>query len=222
MVEKVKRAYDSTSRTRQAQENRDRISRAAHDLFVERGYGNTTVADVAKAAEVSPEMIFKSFGSKGGLLRSAWFVMFRGDGEDETMYDRPETRAVLDLPDLADRIAGFARLLTERNRRSAPLLGAIEGAAATEPGAREMLTTWHERLIDVATKFAQAAAETGQLAVAEDECRDIMYATLDGHLWRRLVVDRGWTDERYAEWLEGVWRAEFLEGRHHSAARDDT
>lgn len=213
MAEKVKRRYNSASRARQAQENRDLISRTAHDLFVEHGYGNTTIADVAKAAEVSPEMIYKSFGSKAELLRSAWFVMFRGDGQDETLYDRPETQAILQLPDLPERIAGFARLTAARNRRSSGLLRVIEGAAATEAGAREMLAAWHARLLDVAGRFARAAAETGQLAIPEEACRDIMYAMLDGHLWRRLVVERGWTDERYAAWLAAQWQQQFLDLR---------
>jgi AcrR family transcriptional regulator len=212
MTEKVKRQYNSPSRARQAQENRDLISRTAHDLFVEHGYGNTTVADIAKAAEVSPEMIYKSFGSKAELLRSAWFVMFRGDGQDETLYDRPETQAILQLPDLSERIAGFAHLAAARSRRSTPLLRAIEGAAATDAGAREMLATWHARLLDVASRFARAAAETGQLVIPEEACRDIMYAMLDGHLWQRLVAERGWTDERYAAWLAAQWQHQFLDG----------
>lgn len=209
MARDVKRSYDSSGRSRQAQENHDRISRVAHDLFVEHGYGNTTIAGVAKAAGVAQETVYKAFGNKATLLRSAWFVMMRGDGEDTTLYDRPETQAVLQLPDLADRIGGFARLTTERNRRSGPLLRAVEGAAAADPGAREMLGTWKARLIDVATKFARAAAETQQLAIPEDECRDITYAMLDGALWHRFVVERGWTDERYAEWLSTQWRRQF-------------
>jgi AcrR family transcriptional regulator len=209
MMQDVKRYYDSTSRTRQAQENRERIGRAARDLFVEHGYGNTTIADVAKAAGVSQETVYKAFGNKATLLRSAWFVMMRGDVEDKTLYDRPETQEVLERADLADRIDGFARLITERNRRIAPLLRAVEGAAGAEPGAREMLDTWKARLIDVATRFAHAAAETEQLTIPEEECRDITYAMLDGALWHRFVVDRGWTDERYAEWLSTQWRRQF-------------
>ena len=205
----VKRSYDSSGRSRQAQENHDRISRVAHDLFVEHGYGNTTIAGVAKAAGVSPETVYKAFGNKATLLRSAWFVMMRGDGEDKSLYARPATQEVLQLPDLADRIDGFARLITERNRRINPLLRAIEGAAAAEPGAREMLDTWKARLIDVATRFAHTAAETQQLQIPEDECRDITYAMLDGALWHRFVVERGWTDERYAEWLSTQWRRHF-------------
>jgi AcrR family transcriptional regulator len=210
MTPKVKRRYNSPARARQAQENRDLISRTAHDLFVQRGYGNTTVADVAKAAEVSPELIYKSFGSKAELLRSAWFVMFRGDGQDEALYDRPETQAIVQLPDLSERIAGFARLTAARNRRSTPLLRAVEGAAASEAGAREMLATWNARLLDVAGKFARAAAETGQLMITEEACRDILYAMLDGHLWQRLVAERGWTDERFAVWLSAQWQRQFL------------
>jgi hypothetical protein len=44
---------------------------------------------------------------------------------------------VLQLPDLAERIDGFARLTTQRNRLIGPLLRAVEGAATAEPGARE-------------------------------------------------------------------------------------
>jgi AcrR family transcriptional regulator len=209
MAKDVKRSYDSSGRSRQAQENHDRISRVAHDLFVEHGYGNTTIVGVARAAGVSPETVYKAFGNKATLLRSAWFVRMRGDGQDKTLYDRPETQEVLQLPDLADRIDGFARLITERNRLIAPLLRAIEGAAAAEPGAREMLDAWKARLIDVATRFARAAAETEQLAIPEDECRDITYAMLDGALWHRFVVERGWSDERYADWLSTQWRRQF-------------
>jgi AcrR family transcriptional regulator len=209
MAKDVKRSYDSSGRSRQAQENHDRISRLAHDLFVEHGYGNTTIVGVARAAGVSPETVYKAFGNKANLLRSAWFVTMRGDGQDKTLYERPETQEVLQLPDLADRIDGFARLITERNRLIGPLLRAIEGAAAAEPGAREMLDAWKARLIDVATKFARAAAETEQLAIPEDECRDITYAMLDGALWHRFVVERGWTDERYADWLSTQWRRQF-------------
>jgi hypothetical protein len=27
----------------------------------------------------------------------------------------------------------------------------------------------------------------------------------DGMLWHRLVSERGWTNERFAEWLGRVW-----------------
>jgi hypothetical protein len=68
---------------------------------------------------------------------------------------------------------------------------------------------WWES-VDVATKYAQAAAETGQLAVSEEQCRDLLFATMDGALWRCLALERGWTDQRYADWLGRLWVSQLL------------
>jgi AcrR family transcriptional regulator len=212
MVEKVKRSYNSGRRAEQARENRVQVIRAAHDLFAAQGYGRTTMAGIARHAGVSPETVYKSFGNKPALLRAAWFLMFRGDETDVTLYDRPQMQAILAIADLGERIEAHARFVTANNRRSAPLLRAIESAASSESGASQMLAEWQARRVDVATKYARAAAETGQLVIDEDECRDILYATMDGPLWQRLVTERGWSDERYASWLAAGWRREFTHG----------
>jgi hypothetical protein len=85
------------------------------------------------------------------------------------------------------------------------LVDTLTEAAATEPVAAAMLAEWADRRIDVATKYARAAADTGQLAVSKDHCRDVLFATMDGALWQRLVVERGWTDSQYADWLGRLW-----------------
>jgi hypothetical protein len=59
----------------------------------------------------------------------------------------------------------------------------LQGAAANQPDAAAMLAEFDERRLDAATKYARAAAATGQLATGEDECRDVLWATLDGALW---------------------------------------
>jgi AcrR family transcriptional regulator len=210
MAGTVKRRYDSTRRDEQARETRERIIRAAHDLFVAQGYGRTTITDIARAGGVSPETVYASFGNKATLLRRAWFLMFRGDETDLPLYDRPQMQEILAIRDLAERTRAHAAFVTANNRRSAPLLRAMEGAAASEQGAAEMLAEWAERRLDVATKYAHAAAATGQLAVTEDECRDVLYATMDGVLWQRLVEQRRWSDQRYATWLSGAWQAMFV------------
>ncbi len=57
------------------------------------------------------------------------------------------------------------------------------------------------------TVLAREAAATGQLAVSTEECRDVIWACTDGLLWQRLVNERGWSDERYAQWLAAMWTA---------------
>lgn len=210
MARAVKRQYDSTRRQEQSRQTRLAIVHAAHDLFVSNGYGRTTIADIARAAGVAVETVYAAFKNKATLLRQVWYVHFRGDEEDVPLYDRAEMQEVLAEPDLTTRIGKHAVFVTATNRRMAPLLDALVGAAANEPGAAAMLDEWAERRIDVTTKYAHAAAATGQLGISEDECRDVLFATMDGGLWQRLVAERGWSDERYAAWLGRMWVQLFI------------
>jgi len=205
MSEVVKRHYDSTWRQEQARETRQRIIQAAHDLFVKKGYGSTTIADIAREAGVAVETVYAAFRNKHTLLRQVWYVSFRGDEEDVRLWDRPEIRAVIAEPNLARRFQAQAVVLTAVFRRITPLLIMLQGAVASQPAAAAMLAEFDELRLDAAAKYAQAAAATGQLAVSENECRDVLWATLDGAQWHRLVAERGWSDERFAAWLGKLW-----------------
>ncbi|MBX7432216.1 TetR/AcrR family transcriptional regulator [Mycobacterium sp. Y57] len=58
-------------RERKKKLTRMAIRREAFRLFDEQGYANTTVEQIADAAEVSPRTIYRYFGVKEGLLASA-------------------------------------------------------------------------------------------------------------------------------------------------------
>lgn len=207
MSEKVKRSYRSTRRREQASETRRRIISAAHGLFVGKGYGRTTIAEVANAAGVAVETVYAAYRNKPTLLRQVWYATFRGDEEDIRLLDRPEVRAILAEPDLVTRLRAHAVFVTPVFRRLTPLLRALQGAATSEPAAEAMLDEFDERRLDAAGHYARAAVATGQLAVSEQECRDLFTATMDGALWYRLVEQRGWSDERFAQVLAVMWIA---------------
>lgn len=207
MTATVKRPYRSARRREQATETRLRIIRAAHDLFVSEGYGRTTVADVARAAGVAVETVYAAYRNKPTLLRQVWYATFRGDEDDVRLLDRPDTQAVLAEPDLATRLQAHAVAFTPVFRRITPLLRSLQGAATSEPAAAAMLAEFDERRLDAAGHYARAAAATGQLAVSEDECRDLLAATMDGALWHRLVEEHGWSDDRFAQLLGSIWVA---------------
>ncbi len=207
MPDGVKRRYDSTRRRQQAQENRRRVLDAAHELFVHRGYGATTIAEVAAAAGVAVETVYAAFRNKLTVLRRAWDVAVGGDESDVRLLDRPELRAVFDEPDLAARLTRFASVNTAIMRRTAHLRLAIQGAAGGDPAAAEFLAEIDRERLAAMGEHARAAEATGQLAAPEGTCRDVLFATTDGSLWLTLVDRRGWSDEAYAAWLAQVWRA---------------
>jgi len=213
MPRTVKRQYRSALRAQRAAETRQRVLHAAHDLFANQGYGRTTIAEIAEAAGVAAETVYATFRNKTTLLRQAWYLTIRGDDSDVPLYDRPEMQAILAEPDLAARIRKHAAFVTATHRRVAPLYTALIGAAANEQAAADLLAEFRGRRIDVATRYARAAARSGQLAVSEEHCRDVVFALLDGVLWQRFVVDLGWTDARYAGWLAELWISQLV-ARH--------
>jgi AcrR family transcriptional regulator len=55
-------------RERKKQQTREKIARVALELFAERGYDETTLADIAEAAEVAPRTIFAYYEGKDDIL----------------------------------------------------------------------------------------------------------------------------------------------------------
>lgn len=202
-----RRVYDSTRRRAQADETRAVIVRAARDLFVARGYGHTTLGDIARAAGVSVETINKSVGPKAVLLHKAWDITVGGDEQDIVFHERPEVLAMRNEPDLARRLEMHADFSTRTAQRIAPFQLMVQSAAGADPAAAAMLDEMGRQRLVGMTVMAAEAARTGQLAVTEEECRDIIWSMTDGMLWHRLVVERGWTNERFADWLARTWIA---------------
>jgi len=111
---------------------------------------------------------------------------------------------VIAEPDLARRFRAQAAVYPALFRRITPLLLMLQGAAASQPDAAAMLAEFDERRLDAAAKSRWKRLPQASWR-SEDECCDVLWATLDGALWHRLVDERGWSDERFAAWLAELW-----------------
>jgi AcrR family transcriptional regulator len=189
----------------QAEETRSAIVRAARDLFIEQGYGRTTMADIAGAAGVSVETIYAAFSNKATLLHKAWDITVGGDDQDIVFHERPEVLAIRNEHELAKRLMLHAAFSTRTAQRIAPFQLMVQSAAGADPAAEAMLVEMGRQRLVGMTVMAAEAAKTGQLAVSEEECRDVIWSMTDGMLWHRLVNERGWANERFADWLGRVW-----------------
>jgi AcrR family transcriptional regulator len=205
MAAPVKRRYDSSRRKAQAEENRRVVVAAARDLFLDQGYGRTTIADVAQAAGVSAETIYAVFRNKAALLHRAWDITVGGDDQDIVFHERPEVVAIRQETDLAKRLVLHAAFATRTAQRIGPFQLMVQAAAGADPAAAAMLEEMGRQRLAGMSVMAVEAAATGQLAVSEEECRDLMWSMTDGVLWHRLVQERGWSNEQFADWLGRTW-----------------
>jgi AcrR family transcriptional regulator len=80
-------------RERKKRQTREAIARAALELFVERGYGPTTLAEIAEAAGVSTRTIFAYFPGKEDILFCDFEALH--DALAETLAERPAGKDAL-------------------------------------------------------------------------------------------------------------------------------
>jgi AcrR family transcriptional regulator len=199
----VKRDYRSELRAAQAQETRRAIVAAASRLFVEHGYSATTIDAVADAAGVSRKTVFTAAGGKVELLKVALDWAVAGDDRPVALAERAELRQLLEQPDPAVLVTGWARLLAEIDARVAPLFQALEVAAGIDSEARELLEQSQHQRLDAARLIVERVRALGALTndLTESDAVDLAWLATDGALFDRLVRVRRWSTDRFAEWL---------------------
>lgn len=89
-------------RERKKQHTRETIERVALELFAERGYNHTTLAEIADAADVSTRTIFAYFQSKEDILFCGEPAFF--EELERALQQRPSGVTTIDA--LRDYLAG--------------------------------------------------------------------------------------------------------------------
>lgn len=202
----VKRSYDMSGRREQVRARRLRVVLAARSLFERDGYRATTVVDIAAAADVSPEMIYKAFGSKAVLAKAVFDVALAGDDEPVPIRDRPAMAAIRAEPHVRRRIAMWVEGLVQRLGRSARIQIMVRDGTHVD---ESLVPVWEQLLEEGLTGmrlFAQGLLDTGQLreGLGLDEATDVLWNYLAIDHYERLVLLRGWSAAHYAQWLTGA------------------
>lgn len=179
---------------------------AAHDLFVERGYAATTMAAIAQEAGVTAKSVH-AVAEKSQLLLMAFDQAVVGDDAATPMAERPEFRTVIETSDAHERARLVGQLGAVALLRLYPIYRAFEQGAATDERLRD---AWrdqqHRRRADIrilVTGIADADGLRDGLSV--DDATDTIWALLTWHPVALLVEEAGWSHERIATWLEGLF-----------------
>jgi AcrR family transcriptional regulator len=203
MSEAVKRNYESALRAEQAKATRRAIVDAAARLFVQRGYGGTTIDAIAEAAGVSRKTVFTSVGGKLEALKLARDWAIAGDDEPVPIMDRPEVRRAQHEPDARIVLRMYAHMVLDRSTRAAALHTVIEAAAGVDAGVRALAEEGRAQRLTGMRELAGQLARRGALppGMTVEEAADILWLFNDGRVYHRLVLERGWSAERFEQWL---------------------
>ncbi len=179
---------------------------AARTLFLERGYGATTIEAISEQADVPVATVYRLFSSKHGILTSLLDVSIAGDDEDVPVAERPHVRSLLEERDPHRQLAGFVTNTAHLNTRVAPLYRILVSAAGTDPDAAALLDELTRQRQQGQRAIARSLARARVLRpdLRERDAADIIHALLSPELYRLLVVDRGWRTDRYERWLTGA------------------
>lgn len=197
----AKRSYDSTKRQAQARATRAAIRDAATRLFVERGYAATTIQAIADEAGVAPQTVYAAFKTKFAVLKESLEVSIVGDDEPIPLMERADIVTISDEPDQHQRARMQARAVAQIQQRAAPMSLVARDAASTDP---EVAAFWElgkaQRHMGMSEAARGLAGDDG-LRVPVDVASDVLWVIFSPDVFMQFTRDKGWSVERYEEWL---------------------
>lgn len=188
------------ARTRLA---RRAVVEAARELFTERGYQATTIDAISERSGVPAATVYRLFANKLGILKALLDVSIAGDDEPVPLPQRPQVAELLAAGDADAVLAGFTRFTVAINVRSNDLYRILASAATSDPAAAALFEEYQRQRAQGQGMFARALARAGALrpGVKERDAADLIHALMSPELYRLLVIDRGWSVDRYEQWL---------------------
>ena len=204
------RPYDASRRRAQAERVRDAIVDTARTQFLAGGYTATTVAAIAAGAGVSAETIYKSFGGKPGLVRAIRTKALAGTGpvhaetrSDHLAATEPDPRVI---------VRGWGELTAEVAPLVAPVHLLVRDAAVADPAMADLLQEMDDSRLERMTDNARRLAASGHLRpdLSVDDAGQVMWTYSSPELYELLILRRGWTLDRLADFVTDALTAALL------------
>ena len=187
----------SGRRAEYAAVTRQAILQAARELFIEHGYFDTRVEDIARAARVAAPTVYAAAGGKSGLLHTLIEDAVRA-AEAGGIHDRIAAHT---------DPGGLLRMIVDGTcnefKKSSPLIRQATAAAPKDAGVRESLGVAHASLRRGLTATAVRLGELGALrpGMTVDQAADILWYFLGNSSYFTLTDDCHWPLDRCADWL---------------------
>jgi AcrR family transcriptional regulator len=173
IVPDISTTLPSTRRERQSVERRERLFRAALDLFARKGFAETTVEDITNAADLGKGTFFNYFPSKEHILL-AFAEMQLGKlraAADEARTKNEPTRVFL---------RSLGARMTQEPIRNPSIIRILLQAFLSNSPVRESVMDLQARVIAIHTEIIRLGQERG-------EFRDDLPPEVLAHVFRQTI-----------------------------------
>lgn len=193
-----------------SRQTRQRILQAAHELFVEQGYGATTLQAIADRAGVAVQTIYFAFGNKPSLLKELADVTIAGDDEPIPTMQRAWFLDALAADTAQAHLHRHVEGTRQVLQRVAAIIDVLRSASAQDPSIASLWQYETDPRLEVQTTAARnLMAKPGARAdVSAEHAADVLFGLLSPELYLLFVRDRGWTPERWEQWAYDTLRTQ--------------
>src|SRR5947209_11571724 len=192
-----KRPYTSLVRQRQAGDTRRRIVEATRQLLASEGYAGMTIEAIAQRAEVSAQSVYAIFKSKTGILTELLDQStFGADYEDAV-------RRAMSASDPEIRLRLAARIARQIHDAQSATFDLLRGAGVVAPELAKLEQQRERIRYERQEDMIASLREAGRLRPGLDHgtARDIFWMFTGRDAYRMLVRERGWSSQKYQDWL---------------------
>jgi AcrR family transcriptional regulator len=193
-----------------SRQTRERILQAAHELFVEQGYGATTLQGVADRAGVAVQTIYFVFGNKPSLLKELVDVTIAGDDEPVPTMQRAWFVDALATDTAEAHLRAHVRGTCEVLQRVAAIIDVLRSASAQDPSIANLWQYETDPRLEVQTAAARSLMPKpgARRDMSTEDAADVLFGLLSPELYLLFVRDRGWTPERWEQWAYDTLRTQ--------------
>jgi len=193
-----------------SRQTRRRILEAAYELFVDQGYGATTLQGVAERAGVAVQTIYFAFGNKPSLLKELADVTIAGDDEPVPTLQRTWFREALAAGTAEAQLRKHVRGTCDILARVAPIMDVLRAAATQDPSVATLWQQDSDPRLEVHTAAARSlvAKPGARSGLTVEHAADLLFGLLSPQLYLLFVRDRGWTAELWEQWVYDTLHAQ--------------
>jgi AcrR family transcriptional regulator len=192
--------YKSLVRERQAADTRRRIVEATRQLLEKEGYAGMTIEAIARRAEVSAQSVYAIFKSKTGILTELLDQSTFGPEYDEAV------RQALSAKDPDTRLRLAAPIARQIHDAQSATFDLLRGAAVVAPELAKLEKQRECLRYERQERMIISLCEAGSLRPDLDHttARDVFWMLTGRDVYRMLVRERGWSSQKYQDWLADV------------------